>query len=95
MTMAKQSVKNTEAWTLFTAVSFGVAALMMAIGIFNLEASFSAKGFYAMAAVMLVHTTVTLTKTLRDREESERLHNRIEDARTEKLLLDMNGAQAA
>ncbi len=61
---------------------------MMAGGIYFLEASFSAKGFYAMAAIMLVHTSITLTKTLRDREEADKLHNRIEDAKTEKLLMN-------
>mgnify|MGYP001797713493 FL=1 len=60
-----------------------------------LEASFAAKGFYSMSALMLVHTTVSITKTLRDREESLRLHNRLEEARTEKLLKEVNTDIAA
>ena len=40
--------------------SFGVAAAMMAGGIYFMEASFAAKGFYAMAAIMLVHTSITI-----------------------------------
>jgi hypothetical protein len=87
--MQDNQIKHSNNWTLFTVVSFVVAAGMMAIGIYNLEASFSAKGFYAMAAVMLVHTSVTLTKTLRDRDEETKLHNRIEEARTEKLLMEV------
>ncbi|WP_152048712.1 YiaA/YiaB family inner membrane protein [Aureimonas psammosilenae] len=79
--------KHTDAWKGFTIASFLVAAGMMAIGIWSLEASFAAKGFYAMAAVMLVHTSVTLTKTLRDAQEASRFHNRLEEARTEKLLM--------
>lgn len=82
---------HTQYWTLFTVASFGIAATMMALGIYNLEASFSAKGFYAMAAVMLVHSALTLSKTMRDLDEAKKLHNRIEDAKTEKLLLDING----
>ncbi len=82
-------IKHSNNWTIFTMISFGVAAGMMAIGIYNLEASFSAKGFYVMASIMLVHTSVTLTKTLRDRDEADKLHNRIEDAKTEKLLMDI------
>ncbi len=70
--------------------SFGVATAMMAGGIYFLEASFAAKGFYAMAAIMLVHTSITITKTLRDAEEASRFINRIEDAKTEKLLMDIN-----
>lgn len=80
---------HSSSWQLFTLASFVLAALMMAGGIYFLEASFSAKGFYAMAAIMLVHTSITLTKTLRDREEADKLHNRIEDAKTEKLLMDI------
>ena len=61
----------------------------MAGGIYFLEASFSAKGFYAMAALMLVHTSISATKALRDAEESGRLTNKIEEARTEKLLMEI------
>ena len=62
---------------------------MMAGGVYFMEASFAAKGFYAMAALMLVHTTVSLTKTMRDAEESGKMINKIEDARTEKLLMEI------
>lgn len=61
---------------------------MMAGGIYFLEASFAAKGFYAMSAIMLVHTSITITKTLRDSEEAKRFINRVEEAKTEKLLME-------
>ncbi|MCB1383692.1 MAG: hypothetical protein KDJ73_12345 [Notoacmeibacter sp.] len=83
------TTKNTNSWVLFTVASFVVAAAMMAGGIFFMEASFAAKGFYAMAAIMLVHTSITITKTLRDTEESERLIHKIDEARTEKLLREI------
>jgi hypothetical protein len=82
--------KDSGAWKMFTMASFGVAAAMMAGGVYFMEASFAAKGFYAMAAIMLVHTSITITKTLRDAEEASRFINRIEDAKTEKLLMDIN-----
>ncbi|MEN0041261.1 MAG: YiaA/YiaB family inner membrane protein [Pseudomonadota bacterium] len=77
-----------SAFSMFTFISFGVAAAMMAGGIYFLEASFAAKGFYAMSALMLVHTTISLSKTLRDREEQAKLHNRIDEARAERLLME-------
>ncbi|WP_037308881.1 YiaA/YiaB family inner membrane protein [Ruegeria halocynthiae] len=89
------NLPQSNAWNMFTIVSFIVAAAMMAGGIYFLEASFAAKGFYSMSALMLVHTTVSITKTLRDREESQRLHNRIEDAKTEKLLKEVGENIAA
>jgi len=88
-------LKPSAAWTNFTMVSFVIAAGMMAGGIFFLEASFAAKGFYAMSAIMLVHTTVSITKTLRDKEEAGRLVNKLEDAKTEKLLMDISREEAA
>nr|WP_321462914.1 YiaA/YiaB family inner membrane protein [uncultured Cohaesibacter sp.] len=84
--------KHSNSWHLFTLATFIIAAAMMAGGIYFLEASFSAKGFYAMSAIMLVHTSVTLTKTMRDKEESEKFYNRIEEAKTEKLLMDIGNS---
>ena len=86
--MQDSTTKHSQNWVFFTAASFIIAAAMMAIGIYNLEASFAAKGFYTMASIMLVHTAITLTKTLRDRDEALKFHNRLEDAKTEKLLRD-------
>ena len=85
--------KNSNAWNQFTLLSFGIACTMMAGGIYFLEASFAAKGFYAMAAIMLVHTSITVTKTLRDVEESKRMVNKLEDAKTERLLMEIGRSE--
>jgi hypothetical protein len=87
--------KPSSAFATFTYVSFAVAAVMMAGGIYFLEASFAAKGFYSMSALMLVHTTVSATKLMRDSEESTRLHNRLEEARTERLLMEVNAVKTS
>lgn len=83
--------KPSSAWNTFTYLQFGIAGSMMAGGIFFLDASFAAKGFYAMSALMLVSSTAAISKSLRDSEESERLHNKIEDAQTERLLAETSG----
>jgi hypothetical protein len=88
-------IKDSATWKAYTLASFVIAAGMMAGGIYFLEASFAAKGFYAMAALMLVHTAISATKTMRDAEESQRVFNRLEDAKTEKLLLDINRGDPA
>ncbi|TGS65811.1 hypothetical protein EN844_16545 [Mesorhizobium sp. M3A.F.Ca.ET.201.01.1.1] len=90
MTTNSYAPKDSGAWQMFTMASFAIAASMMAGGIYFMEASFAAKGFYAMAAIMLVHTSITITKTLRDAEEAGRFINRLEDAKAEKLLMDIN-----
>jgi hypothetical protein len=84
------SLRTSQAFNTFSYINFAVAAVMMAGGVYFLEASFAAKGFYAMAALMLVSSTVGITKALRDKEESDRLHNKLEEARTERLLAEVS-----
>lgn len=86
--MSTYRSKDSSAWSIFTYLNFAIAAFMMAAGIWSLEASFSAKGYYTMAALMLVYSTASITKTLRDKEEFDRIHNKIEEARTERLLAE-------
>ena len=38
-----------------------------------------------MAAIMLVNTSISLTKTMRDNEEAGKLVNKIEDAKNRKI----------
>jgi hypothetical protein len=83
-------IRTSQAFSMFSYVNFAVAAVMMAGGVYFLEASFAAKGFYAMAALMLVSSTVGITKAIRDKEESDRLHNKLEEARTERLLAEVS-----
>jgi hypothetical protein len=88
--MIQPTIRTSHAYTMFSYVNFAVAAVMMAGGVYFLEASFAAKGFYAMAALMLVSSTVGITKAVRDKEESDRLHNKLEEARTERLLAEVS-----
>jgi hypothetical protein len=84
--------KPSKSWNIFSYLQFGIAAAMMGGGIYNLEASFAAKGFYAMAAILLVSSTAAIAKSIRDSEESGRLHNKLEDAKTERLLAEVSSS---
>ena len=50
------------------------------------------KGYLAMGVIMLVQSCITLTKTVRDVHESSRFVNRIEDAKAERLLMEVSKA---
>ena len=83
-------------WVTFTYVSFAASAFMVAIGVFFLPLDLWIKGYLAMGIIMLVQSCITLTKTIRDMHESGRLVNRIEDAKAERLLMEVErGARAA
>jgi len=88
--MTDSTMKHSEKWTAFTILTFIIAAGMMAGGIYFMDAGFAAKGFYSMSAIMLVHTSITITKTLRDNEEADKFINKVEDAKTERLLMEIN-----
>ncbi len=52
---------------------------MMAGGICFMETSFAARGFFAMAALMRVSSTVGAPRALRGREDSESVCKRPEE----------------
>ncbi len=47
------------------------------------------KGYLTMGFLMLVQSCITLTKTMRDMHEGGKLVNRIEDAKAERLLMEV------
>ena len=83
------TAQHSTAWVGFTYASFIGALAMVAAGILFMPIDVWLKGYLAMGIVMLVQSCVTLTKTARDRFEGSRLVNRIEDARAERLLMDV------
>jgi hypothetical protein len=89
MTMNQPSQPHSSSWVTFTYVSFFASAGMVAAGILFLPLDLWAKGYLGMGALMLTQSCITLTKTLRDNHEAARLMNRIEDARTERLLMEV------
>jgi hypothetical protein len=87
--MSTQPIKHSPAFVTFSYVSFGLAAAMVAGGVFVMPIDFWMKGFLLMGMVMLVQSCIMLSKTIRDNVEAEKLMNRIEDARAERLLMDV------
>jgi hypothetical protein len=83
---------NTAAWITFTYIQFSVAMAMTAIGIWAMPIDLMAKGYLAMALLFTVGASFTLAKTVRDEHEAKRMANRIEDARAEKLLMEVGRA---
>ncbi len=79
---------HAPAWVIFTYVSFVGSLVMLAAGIIMLPIDLWMRAFLFMGVLMLVQSCITMTKTQRDVHEGLRLVNRIEDARTEKLLME-------
>jgi hypothetical protein len=84
---------HSQSWIVFTYVSFVAALAMVVVGIILMPLDLAMKGYLAMGVAMLIQSCITLTKTLRDNDEAGKLVNRLEDARTERLLMDVAKGQ--
>jgi hypothetical protein len=78
--------RPTGAWVNFSYASFAASILMVGGGIAALPLDWWVRAYFAMGMVMVVQSCFTLSKNVRDVHESARMINRIEEARTEKLL---------
>lgn len=87
--------KHSSAWVSFSYMSFGAAAVMLALGLYMMPLDLWGKGYLVMGILMLVQTTVNVTKTLRDNQEADKLIRKVEDAKTEKLLFNINRNDAS
>jgi hypothetical protein len=83
-------VAHSNSWTFFAYASFAASVAMILGGILFLPLEIWVKGYFLMAVVALIQSCITLTKTIRDSHEAGRLLNRIEDAKTEQLLMKID-----
>jgi len=84
---------HSQSWIVFTYVSFVAALAMVVGGIILMPLDLAMKGYLAMGTVMLIQCCITLTKTIRDNDEAGKLVSRLEDAKTERLLMDVAKGQ--
>jgi hypothetical protein len=90
-TQAVQANQHSGAWIAFTYASFFGALGMIALGILFADVNFWVKAYFGMATAFLVQSSITMTKTLRDVHENAKFVNRIEDAKAERLLMEIGG----
>ncbi len=90
--MQRNTGMDSDAWLFFTRVSFVTSIGMVGTGIVLLPIDLALKGFLGIGMLMLVQSSIILTKTLRDAHEASKLIHRLDEARTEELLT--KGARA-
>ncbi len=80
--------QHSPAWVNFSYAMFLVSVAATVLGIVYLDIDFGSRGYLLMGVLMIVQTSINVTKTIRDNHEGDNLIRKIEDAKTEKLLLD-------
>ncbi len=83
--------KDSSAWIFFVKATFFSAVAAMASGIFFLPCELWVKGYMAMGTLFTIGASITLSKTMRDEHESNKMINKINDVKTEKILKEYNG----
>lgn len=81
---------STSAWDFFVKVAFAIAIGATLTGIYLLPGELVVKGYFLISSLFLVFATITMSKTVRDRHEADRLHNKISEARTTRIIRDMD-----
>ncbi len=77
---------NTKSFYNMAWIAFSISFVGMALGLIYLESTFAMKGFLAMSYLFSVTSCFTVAKVVRDRHEAEKFINKVESAKTEKLL---------
>lgn len=78
--------KDTNAWVFQVWASFILAVSATGVGIANLPVDIWVKGFVGMGLTFSVGSSFTLSKTIRDNHEAQKMTAKIEEAKVEKLL---------
>jgi hypothetical protein len=81
---------HSNAWIAQTWISFVVSIGATTMGLLIMPANFWMKGYMGMGLLFSVGSTISLSKTIRDVEESKRIINRVDEAKLEKLLAEHN-----
>jgi hypothetical protein len=81
---------HSSAWVLQAWLSFALAVGVTALGIYHLPVDGWQKAFLGMGMLFTIGSTFSLSKTVRDQHEQERLTARIDEARVTKLLAEVD-----
>ena len=80
--------RQTAAFYVQAAISFGVASCAVLIGVAYLPVDGWVRAFLALGVLYVVTSTFTLAKCVRDAHESARTLSRVDEARLERLLTE-------
>ncbi|MWA05746.1 hypothetical protein F8568_036400 [Actinomadura sp. LD22] len=70
------------------AISFAVSSIGVAAGVIYLPVSAWVRAFLALGLLYVITSTFTLAKCVRDRQESQAVTSRVDQARLDKLLAE-------
>ncbi|MFE4513328.1 YiaA/YiaB family inner membrane protein [Kitasatospora sp. NPDC056783] len=83
---APMQTRTTAAYHIQAIISFALSGTALAIGIARLPVGGWTRAFLGLGLLYTVTSAFTLAKVIRDRQESNEMVTRVDQARLEKLL---------
>lgn len=77
---------HSSGWIAQVWLAFGTSVAAATVGIFYLPVDTWTRAFLGISFLMAVSSSISLSKTLRDIHETDRLVNKIDEAKVTKLL---------
>lgn len=77
---------HSPAWVAVTKIQFGLAIAALLAGLVYLPVDSWMVGYLVMGNLLLLSSTVSLTKTMRDLHEGGRMVSKVEEAKLERIL---------
>lgn len=90
--MAKYTTaeKHSGAWIFQSWASFAISISATLIGILYTPTDSWVKGYLSMGLLFSIGSTISLSKTVRDMHESNKLLSRVDEAKLERILSEHN-----
>ncbi len=86
MASTQYAASNSQSFYVLSWLSFSIAFIGSLIGIYFIPMDIYAKAFLGMAYLFSISACFMVAKVVRDKQESGTLINKIEQAKTEKLI---------
>jgi hypothetical protein len=95
MTNIKTQPKQTTAFFAQAAISFGISLLGLVIGVWYLPIDPWMRAFLFVGTMYAITSSFTLSKCVRDAQETQSVLSRVDEARLERLLAEHDPFKAA
>lgn len=87
-TNTSPSTRTTQAFFVQAVIAFSVSLLGVVWAVLFLPLDPWARAFLGMTGLFLVSSTFTLAKVVRDNQETQTVHHRLDQARIDRLLAE-------
>ena len=82
--------QDSPGWMLFVVLSFMISISATSLGVLILPVDLWVKGYIAMGMYFTISSSFMLAKMLRDNHESNKLITKLDSAKTQKMLKELD-----